>query len=162
MNAAHLHLIVNHIPIFTTLIGIFVLGWGMYKKEISIRNIAFVLFIIGAVSSFAAMETGESAEDIVEELAAVSHDAIHDHEEAAELSLWFAVVMGLLSMGALAARKLKLRFETGLNVAILITALITLGVLAYTGYKGGEIRHPEAYTEQVEIQQRDDSKDLSV
>lgn len=150
MNAVHLHLIVNHIPIFTTLIGIFVLGWGMYKKEISIRNIAFALFIIGAVSSYVAMETGESAEEIVEELTAVSHDAIHDHEEAAELSFWFALVMGLLSIVALAARKLKLRFETGLNVAILITALITLGVLAYTGYKGGEIRHPEAYTEQVD------------
>ncbi len=162
MNAAHLHLIVNHIPIFTTLTGIFVLGWGMYKKEISIRNIAFVLFIIGAVSSYVAMETGESAEDIVEEVAAVSHDAIHDHEEAAELSFWFAMVMGLLSIVALSAKKLKLRFETGLNVAILVTALITLGILAYTGYKGGEIRHPEAYTEQVNIQQRDYIKELFV
>jgi len=162
MNAAHIHLIVNHIPIITTLIGIFVLGWGMYKKDISIRNIAFVLFIIGAVSSFVAIETGESAEDIVEEVTSISHDAIHDHEEAAELSLWFAVVMGLLSMGALAVRKLKLRFETGLNIAILITALVTLGVLAYTGYKGGEIRHPEAYTEHMDIQQSDAGTDLSV
>lgn len=150
MNAAHLHLIVNHIPIFTTLIGIFVLMWGMYKKEISIRNIAFVLFIFGALSSYAALETGESAEEIVEEVAAVSHDAIHDHEEAAELSLWSAVVMGLFSIGALVAQKYKFRFETGLNVAILLFALITLGLLAYTAYEGGEIRHPEAYTEQID------------
>lgn len=150
MNAAHLHLIVSHIPIFTTLIGIFVLMWGMYKKEISIRNIAFVLFIFGALSSYAALETGESAEEIVEEVAAVSHDAIHDHEEAAELSLWSAVVMGLFSIGALVAQKYKFRFETGLNVAILLFALITLGLLAYTAYEGGEIRHPEAYTEQID------------
>lgn len=150
MNAAHLHLIVSHIPIFTTLIGIFVLMWGMNKKEISIRNIAFVLFIFGALSSYAALETGESAEEIVEEVAAVSHDAIHDHEEAAELSLWSAVVMGLFSIGALVAQKYKFRFETGLNVAILLFALITLGLLAYTAYEGGEIRHPEAYTEQID------------
>lgn len=162
MNAAHLHLIVNHIPIFTTLIGIFVLIWGMYKKEISIRNIAFVLFIFGALSSYVAMETGESAEEIVEEVAGVSHDAIHDHEEAAELSLWSAVVMGLFSIGALVAHKYKFRFETGLNVAILVFALITLGLLAYTAYEGGEIRHPEAYTEQIDIQQKDEDKDLSV
>ncbi|SMO52214.1 hypothetical protein [Gracilimonas mengyeensis] len=150
MNAAHLHLIVNHIPIFTTLIGILILAWGMYKKEVSIRNIAFVLFIVGAASSYLAIETGESAEDIVEEVASVSHDTIHDHEEAAEISLWFAVVMGFLSIGALASRKLKLRFETGLNIAILLTALITLGLLTYTAYEGGKIRHSEAYTEVVQ------------
>ncbi len=149
MNPAHVHLIVNHIPIFTTLIGIFILVWGMFKDNTSIRNIAFVLFIFGALGSYVAIETGESAEDIVEEITAVSHDAIHDHEEAAELTLWFAIVLGLLSIGALAAKKLNLRFESGLHIAILIMALVTAGLLAYVAYEGGEIRHPEAYTEQV-------------
>jgi uncharacterized membrane protein len=150
MNAAHLHLIINHLPIFTTLIGIFILAWGMIKDKTSIRNIAFVLFIAGAVGSYVAMETGEAAEDIVEEVAAVSHDTLHDHEEAAELSMWFAVLMGFLSVGALASKRLNLRFETGLNVAILLTALLTAGTLMYVAYKGGQIRHPEAYTEQID------------
>lgn len=150
MNPAHLHLIVNHIPIFTTVIGVFILIWGMYKSNSSVRNIAFVLFIFGAIGSYVAIETGESAEDIVEEVATVSHDAIHDHEEAAELSLWFAIVMGLLSVGALAAKKLNLRFETGLHIVILVTALITAGILMYVAYEGGEIMHQEAYTEQVQ------------
>ena len=150
MNAAHLHLIVNHLPIFTTLIGIVILAWGMIKKSDSIRNIAFVLFLFGAIGSYVALETGESAEDIVEEVAAVSHDAIHDHEEAAEISLWFAMLMGFLSVGALASKKLNLRYETGLHIAILLTALLTAGVLMYVAYEGGKIRHPEAYTEEVQ------------
>lgn len=150
MNAAHLHLIVNHLPIFTTLIGIVILGWGMFKKNTQVRNIAFILFIIGAFGSYIALETGESAEDIVEGIATVSEDAIHDHEEAAELSMWFAVLMGFLSIGALASKKLNLRFETGLHYAILLTALLTAGVLAYVAYEGGKIRHTEAYTEQVQ------------
>lgn len=150
MNPAHLHLIVNHIPIFTTVIGIFILIWGMYRSNASVRNIAFVLFIFGAIGSYVAIETGESAEDIVEEIATVSHDAIHDHEEAAEVSLWFAIVMGLLSIGAMAAKKLNLRFETGLHIVILVTALITAGILMYVAYEGGEIMHREAYTEQIQ------------
>jgi uncharacterized membrane protein len=149
MNPAHVHLIINHLPIFTTLIGIIVLAWGMLKDNASIRNIAFALFIFGAVGSYIAIETGENAEDIAEEIAAVSHDAIHDHEEAAELTLWFAIVMGLLSIAALAAKKLNLRFETGLHIAILVIALVTVSLLAYVAYKGGEIRHPEAYSELV-------------
>jgi uncharacterized membrane protein len=122
----------------------------MLKDNASVRNIAFVLFIFGAVGSYVAMETGENAEDIAEEITTVSHDAIHDHEEAAELTLWFAIVMGLLSIGALAAKKLNLRFETGLHIAILVMALVTASLLAYVAYKGGEIRHPEAYTELVQ------------
>ena len=147
MNPAHLHLIVNHIPIFTTVIGIFILIWGMYKSNSSVRNIAFVLFIFGAIGSYVAVETGESAEDIVEEVATVSHDTIHDHEEAAEVSMWFAIVMGLLSVVALAAKKLNLRFENGLHVVILITAIITAGILSYVAYEGGQIMHNEAYIE---------------
>ncbi|MDR9417570.1 hypothetical protein [Gracilimonas sp.] len=150
MNPAHLHLIVNHIPIFTTVIGIFILIWGMYKSNASVRNIAFVLFILGAVGSYVAVETGESAEDIVEEIATVSHDTIHDHEEAAEISMWFAIVMGFLSIGALASKKLNLRFETGLHIVILIMALITAGILMYVAYEGGEIMHQEAYAEHVQ------------
>ncbi len=122
----------------------------MYKSSAPIRNIAFILFIFGAVGSFVAIQTGEEAEDIVEEVAGISHDAIHDHEEAAELSLWFAVVMGLLSIAALASKKLNVRFETGLHTAVLVMALITTGLLLYAAYEGGEIRHPEAYTEQVD------------
>ena len=150
MNAAHLHLIVNHISIFATLFGIFILVWGMYKNNSSIRRIAFTLFIVAAAGSFLAVQTGDSAEDIVEELSMVSGETIHDHEEAAELSLWFSVVLGLLSIGALASKKLDLRFENGLHIAILLTAIVTSGVLTYVAYKGGEIRHPEAYTEQYE------------
>ena len=150
MNPAHLHLIVNHIPIFTTVIGIFILIWGMYKSNATVRNIAFVLFIFGAIGSYVAVETGESAEDIVEEVATVSHDTIHDHEEAAEISMWFAIVLGLLSIGALASKKLDLRFETGLHIVILVTALITAGILMYVAYEGGEIMHQEADTEQIQ------------
>ena len=150
MNPAHLHLIINHVPIFTTVIGVFILLWGMYKSNSSVRNIAFILFIIGAIGSYAAIQTGESAEEVVEEIASVSHDAIHDHEEAAEVALWFAVVMGLLSIAALAAKKLNLRFETGLHIVILLTALITAGILMYVAYEGGEIMHQEAYTEQIQ------------
>lgn len=149
MNAAHLHLIVNHISIFTTIIGIFILAWGMYKKNTSIRNIAFVLFIVGAVGSFLAVQSGDSAEDIVEEITVISSEAIHEHEEAAELSLWFSVALGLLSLGALVIRKPDDRFERSLHIAILLTAIVTSGVLSYVAYEGGEIRHPEAYSEQV-------------
>lgn len=156
MNPAHLHLVVNHIPVFTTLIGTCILVWGMYKKSTAIRNIAFTLFIVGAVGAYVAVESGESAEEIVEELKIISNEKIHDHEEAAELALWFALATGVLSIMALAAEKLKLRFENSLHILILVSAFSTLGMLMYAANQGGKIRHPEAYSQQIELQKEYD------
>jgi len=146
MNAAHYHLIVNHIPLFTTLIGLLILGWGMIKKSQSINNIAFVLLIVGALSSYVALETGEGAEDIVEEQGISNDQTIHDHEEAAELAFWLAAVTGGLSIIGLFASSFGPRVQNSVNVITLIAAIITMGLLSYTAYQGGAIRHTEAYS----------------
>lgn len=152
MNDAFLHLIINHVPIFSTLFGLFILGWGILKKSTSIKNIAMVLFILGAISSYIAVETGEGAEDIVEDyVTTVSHDVIHDHEEAAEVAMWFSIVTGVLALGGLFTVNYGLRFHNALMGVLLVAAIAAVGTLIYTAYEGGKIRHPEAHgTVQVE------------
>lgn len=161
MNDAHLHLIVNHLPIFSTLFGLLIIGWGLWKKNRAIQRIALVLFLLGAVSSFVAMETGEGAEEVVEEYTTgISHDAIHEHEEVAEIALWFAVITGVLSLLSIFGHRYNTRFQQTLNGVLIISATITLGMLLYTAYEGGKIRHPEAYqdaTSQVMPSSEDES-----
>lgn len=151
MNAAHYHLIVNHIPLFTTLIGLLILGWGMIKKSQSINNIAFVLLIVGALSSYVALETGEGAEEIIEEQSISNDQTIHDHEETAELAFWFAAVTGGLSIIGLFASSFGSRIQNSVNGLTLLAAIITLGLLSYAAYQGGAIRHTEAYSENAII-----------
>ncbi|PAU93239.1 hypothetical protein CK503_12505 [Aliifodinibius salipaludis] len=149
MEADYLHLVVNHIPIFSVGFGLLILVWGLIKKNTSILQIALTFFLIGAVSSYAAMETGEAAEDIVEELNVASHDVIHDHEEAAEIAFWFTILTGVISAVGFFALSYNIRWQNTLFGILTISALVSLGALLYTAYQGGKIFHSKNQSSSV-------------
>ncbi len=143
MNAAHFHLLVNHFPIFMTVVSVLILSWGMFVKSEAVKKVALVGFIIAGLSVLAVVESGESAEDIVEEIAAVTHDSIEEHEEAADLSKWLTLILGIGGVaGLIMVNKHTKRVQTVLW-SLLVFGIITVASLAYTGYIGGQIRHAE-------------------
>ncbi|MDX1636504.1 MAG: hypothetical protein R3281_00955 [Balneolaceae bacterium] len=150
MNAAHYHLIINHLPLFSMLFGLLILTWGLTKKSDSITRIAYLLLVVGGISSYLAMETGEGAEEIVEEHASISHDAIHNHEEAAEIAFWFSLIAGGFGLAGLFTSAIDQRYQKTLAAGTFLVTLLALGSLIYTAYEGGKIRHPEAYDHQVQ------------
>ncbi|WP_340106892.1 hypothetical protein [Rhodohalobacter sp. 8-1] len=157
MNDAYLHLVINHLPVFSMLFGLLILIWGLIKSNTAIKKLAMVLFIVGAVGSYAAVETGEGAEDIIEDFApSISHDLIHDHEEAAEIAMWFSYVTGGLALLALFTTGKNVRYEKVLTGVLFIAALAAVGMLMYTAYEGGKIRHPEAHETAVMMIPSDD------
>lgn len=156
MNDAYLHLVINHFPIFSMLFGLLILGWGLWKKQQAIQNIAMVLFILGAITSYVAVETGEGAEEIVEDyVTSISHDAIHDHEEAAEIAMWFSLLTGGLALAGLFISNYQLRYKNVLMGILFVAATAAVGTLLYTAYEGGKIRHPEAH-ETVQVERSDE------
>ncbi|WP_138430943.1 hypothetical protein [Fodinibius saliphilus] len=153
MNDAYLHLVINHFPIFSMLFGLVILGWGILKKQESIQKIAMVLLVLGAITSYIAIETGEGAEEIVEDyVATISHDAIHNHEEAAEVAMWLSMVTGGLALINLVVVNYNIRYKNVLIGILLVATTASLGALIYTAYQGGKIRHPEAH-DTIKIEQ---------
>ena len=143
MNDAHLHMVVNHFPIIGTIFGLGILVTGLFLKNSSVKNTAYILFAIAAIFAAFSMGTGEGAEEMVEDMPSVGKQIIHEHEEIAEK---FAIIMyatgffGLLSLFA-SYKKHKLA-----NTASYITLVLALasGVLTKSvGTTGGEIRHTE-------------------
>ena len=67
MNSAHFHLVVNHLPIIFPIAGLIVLAIGIGFKTEMVKRTAYFLFTIGAVSAAMAMNSGEGAEEVVEE-----------------------------------------------------------------------------------------------
>ncbi|MDZ7682745.1 MAG: hypothetical protein U5J63_13790 [Fodinibius sp.] len=101
----------------------------------------------GLSRSYIAVETGEGAEDIVEDyVPTISNDAIHNHEEAAEIAMWFSLVTGGLALVSLFVANYNLRYKNVLMGVLLIVAIAAVGTLLYTAYEGGKIRHPEAHS----------------
>jgi hypothetical protein len=143
MNDAHLHLIVNHLPIVGLLIGTLVLITSLLLKKSEVKLTAFGIYIFSALAAVAANYTGEGAEEIVENISGISETLIHTHEEYAETFLILAIILGALSLIGFVAELKKFKFSNFLTVMILLFA-IAAGVSAkYVGTSGGEIRHTE-------------------
>lgn len=149
MNGAHLHLLVNHLPIVFPIVGIIVLLTGLISKSEAVKRAAYLIFTIGAVSAFAAMATGEGAEEIVEKINGVSESYIETHEESAETFAVVSYILGLLSLLGLWASFKQKSFSNILSIVTLVFALVVLFFAKDAGTTGGEIRHTEIRPEGV-------------
>jgi uncharacterized membrane protein len=140
MNAAHLHLIVNHGPIFLTFAGILTALWG-YRRSDDAWFIAFVLWVMSGASAGIAYASGGGAADAIKDLPGVSASAVEPHEDVAKVALILAIVLGLLSIVAIVAR--ALRRSPPLRAIAFAFAVITLGAMGYVANLGGDIHHQE-------------------
>ncbi len=143
MDAAHWHLVVNHLPIIFPVAGAIIMITGLVSKSESVKRTAYLIFAIGALSALVAMSTGEGAEDTVEQLSGVSEDYIERHEETAETFALLSYVLGGLSLLGLWASFKEKSFSYLIAIGTLIFAFIVLFMGKETGTTGGEIRHTE-------------------
>jgi uncharacterized membrane protein len=143
MTDAHLHLLVNHFPIIGTIFGLGILITGLLFKNDSIKNVAYVLFIISAIFAFFSMFTGEGAEEIVEDMPNIGHQIIHEHEEVAEKLALVLYLLGAISIIGLFLNKKKHTKAKLIAFLILTIAIIATVLAISTGTSGGEIRHTE-------------------
>lgn len=147
MNDAHLHMVVNHFPIVGTIVAIGILIAGLLNKNQSIINTAYVLFIIGAVFGILSMNTGEGAEELVEDMPGIGWKIIHEHEELAEKMALLLDVLGILSLIGFYFQYKNNPKQKLVSYIILILGIASLFVIQKVGTSGGEIRHTEIRNE---------------
>ncbi|NOZ04475.1 MAG: hypothetical protein GXO92_07735 [FCB group bacterium] len=148
MNWAHIHLLINHIPILATLFGLLILLWITWKPQEELRKLGFLVLFIAGLAALPVYFTGEPAEEMIEGLAGVSENQIEQHEEAAFITLGFMILTGVLaSIGLLNKNKRKIE---GLSKIVLASAIITMGLSAWTANLGGKIRHSEIRDKQAQ------------
>ncbi len=145
MNAAHAHLLVNHLPIIGAMLAVPLLALAaLIPKQRGLVLAAAVVLTLGAAGGGLALASGDAAEDVVEGLPGVSEADIEAHEERAEVAIGFAVVAALAS---LAAAGLEIDRGTPAPrlavLGLLVLSLANAGVMAWTGASGGVIRHTE-------------------
>ena len=145
MNGVHIHLVVNHFPIITPILALLILIAGFIFKSQIVKRVAFALFIFGSLFTFAAMATGDGAEDFAEELEIASHLTIHAHEEHAEIFAILSYVLGAFSLVSLWSNVKGKDFAKVLAYVTLAFSLIVIYFAQQTGSSGGEIRHTELY-----------------
>lgn len=145
MNAAHLHLLFNHLPIFAVAMAALSLLYGLFTRASPHGfRIAVLMLMAGAFGGAVSYASGEDAEQIVEAFDSADQLALHDHEERAEQAAVVLFVIAALSLVlALVDYRLSGRYR-GAFIAILLVALVpTTALLASAGSSGGKIQHRE-------------------
>ncbi|MCX6316838.1 MAG: hypothetical protein NTW29_06085 [Bacteroidetes bacterium] len=142
MNAAQIHLALNHAPLFLSLIGGLLLGWSAIRSNNTIRSLSLWMLVAAAICTIPVYFTGEGTEELVENLPGVQESAIEKHEQLATLSFIIIGIMGVISLLALWLKQNKMvaRWATIFTLLLSLASFITM---AQTAHQGGLIRHSE-------------------
>ncbi|HSU17398.1 hypothetical protein [Longimicrobium sp.] len=144
LNAAHIHLLVNHIPVFGTVFAALLIAWGLLRKSEDVLRLGLAVAVIVAAGTWLVQLTGEPAEHLIAGMQDVQRRIIHQHEEAAELSTWVITAFGVLSLITLVlVHRRRASGGRALAILSLLTGLAGAGLVARAANLGGEIRHPE-------------------
>ena len=146
MDAAHAHLILNHIPVVGLGAAILLLLYALVKKNDEMKKAALAGFVLLALVAIPVFLTGKAAEDLVGDLPGVSESFIEQHEEAATASLIAIELLGVMSLAGLVTTRRSKVVAKWFAVVSIVASLVVAGVITWTAYLGGQIRHTEIRT----------------
>src|SRR2546426_1745989 len=144
MNLAHLHLILNHIPIIGTIIGLGLLIVSLVGNTDDLKRASLMVFAGVALLALPTFFSGVGAQGAIRKDAAVPASLIERHEGAAILALFFMEVTGALALVGLWRRDRLFTGKPGSsNLAVILCfSIVTAGLMARGGATGGGIPHP--------------------
>lgn len=146
MDATYFHLAMNHFPVMGAIFGLVVLGWGLFRGNVEVKNLGLAVMVVTAVVAIPVFLTGEPAEETVEVLPGVLEAAIEQHEDFAKFGLTAALISGVAALGSLIYS--WIRPDQGgigrlLAIVTLALSMVTVGAMSWTAKLGGVIRHTE-------------------
>jgi hypothetical protein len=141
MNPAHIHLMLNHVPLFGALAVTILCGLALLRRQQGLARGGLLVAVLTAIVGVAVYLTGEPAEELVEDLPGVSEAVLETHEEIALVATVVLGAFGVLAVIGLIA--FRHGVTMGFTRALLAASLVPLAAMAYTAYLGGQVRHSE-------------------
>lgn len=141
-DAIHLHLMLNHAPLFLALGGAILALAGAAMDERWLRRAGLAALVIAGPLAWAVSESGERAEDALEQVRPVGEALVEAHEEAAEAAVPVFAFAAVAAAVALALER-KPRFA---RIAALLAGALgaaAFALAARTAQLGGKLSHPE-------------------
>jgi hypothetical protein len=143
LNAAHLHLVLNHVPTIGAFVALGLLLMALIRRNEAVQQIGLEVLFIIAVVALPVFVTGAAARPALKNGPAFSETAVRAHLDAA---IYGFTVIELAGFAAwLALFQSSRRGRAGRNVVTAATALLAVGlvIMGRAATLGGEIRHPE-------------------
>jgi uncharacterized membrane protein len=140
---SHVHIILNHFP---TVGLVFALGFFIAalatKNEVMTRS-SLALFVICAILGVPTYVTGTASMLALADVPGTSRAVINAHRDMALWTLFGLAFTGIAAWIELWRFRHLGRFSNRSLYLVLAFAVITLGIMAETGHRGGQITHAE-------------------
>lgn len=140
INAAQLHLAVNHISVILSITGFIMLLIAMLRSQDSLAKTSFYIFLFAGILCLPAFFSGEGAEEIAENLPGVSKNHIDPHEDFAKIALITSLITAALALAGIVFYEKAGKLIRSL---VMIASIVSCSSLAWTAHLGGQIRHTE-------------------
>ena len=139
----HVHLLLNHLPIFMSAIGLLLLLVAGWRSDQALLRIAFAVLVGSALVTILTYMTGEGAAERAEQLPGVPRVLVDAHHDAALVAGIVVILLGGLAFWALRHYQPSIEMPTALVRGVIVGAGVAAALMAYAGFRGGLIRHPE-------------------
>ena len=143
MTAAHIHLMVVHLPVVGSLFVAVLLGLGHLWKNDLLSKVGYG-FLVGLVPFvLAAYYSGPSAYDQLESELVASKFWVEQHAVIGRAAFILMIVVTVLAVQALLQFAQEEPPASWLRFTILGGVALLIYLMAWSAHLGGQIRHPE-------------------
>ena len=143
MNLVHLHLLLNHWPIIGSFIALGLFLVAVLSKRNDLREASLALFALNALLAIPAYLTGNLAQIVLQGKSDISETLVTTHQGAALVALIAVLIAGGFAWVGLWQIRQAARPAGWAVAAVLVSSIITVGLMTVAGNTGGAIRHPE-------------------
>lgn len=143
MNAAHLHLMVVHLPVVLCPLVLALLAWGQLRQNDGLLRQGYTILIVCAAAGAVAFYSGPSAFEMLQEKLSADRDLVEDHAAIARAAFIVTLVAGALALQALLQFAQEEPPARWLRITLLLATLLACYLMAWSAHLGGQIRHPE-------------------
>jgi len=146
-SAVHIHLAINHSPLYAELFALCLILFGLLKKRRELVTAAFVVAIIAALCGIGADLSGDKAADFLTNakppIAGVDTKLIGEHDAAAGFVVISSCVTAVIAIVALFIGHRRGARPRWLEIVVAVLIFWSLTVVARTAFLGGRIHHQE-------------------
>jgi hypothetical protein len=143
MSAIQIHLMLNHLPVLGSLLGMCLLAAGMARKNEDLKRAGLLVFLAGALAALPVYLTGEPAEQAMQGVPGMNGRELQNHREVAQLALSSILVLGGLSGSAFWLFRKGACVPRGFALGTMAAALLAASLMVWTAHLGGQVRHTE-------------------
>ena len=140
---AHLHVLINHIPIIGLPIIAALLLWGIARREDAVIRAALIGTVLIAAGTFVVNLTGDAAKDDIRDTPWFRKEVMKVHEDAGDKTNILAIVAGVAALATLVKSRGGKPFSRPFAFVTLFLIVFAAMCAGWAGWEGGKIRHTE-------------------